>query len=115
MTNFGQNLKYARENKELTQEAVMRLTGIHRKSLSGYENNVAEPDLMTVATLARLYNVSADQLLGISQEKTEPLLSQMERQLLKKINRLDKQHLAELNAILDIMIRYSSDKPGIQQ
>ena len=40
-------LKNARENKEYTQKQVMELTGIHRKSLSGYENNVAEPDLST--------------------------------------------------------------------
>ncbi len=110
MTNFGRNLKYARENKELTQEAVMRLTGIHRKSLSGYENNVAEPDLMTLATLATLYNVSIDQLLGVNTSAADPLPTPIERQFLNKIRKLDKQHLTELNALLDIMIRYSSGK-----
>jgi len=109
MTNFGKNLKHARENKELTQEAVMRLTGINRKSLSGYENNVAQPDLMTFATLAKLYNVSADLLLGISPELSQQLPSPAERQVLKKIKKLDREHLSELNALLDIMIHYSSE------
>lgn len=109
MTNFGKNLKHARENKELTQEAVMRLTGINRKSLSGYENNVAQPDLMTFATLAKLYNVSADLLLGISPELSQQLPSPAERRVLKKIKKLDREHLSELNALLDIMIHYSSE------
>ena len=47
MKDIGKILKNARENKEYTQKQVMELTGIHRKSLSGYENNVAEPDLST--------------------------------------------------------------------
>lgn len=50
MKDIGKILKNARENKEYTQKQVMELTGIHRKSLSGYENNVAEPDLSTFAT-----------------------------------------------------------------
>lgn len=54
MKDIGKILKNARENKEYTQKQVMELTGIHRKSLSGYENNVAEPDLSTFATLANL-------------------------------------------------------------
>ena len=63
MKDIGKILKNARENKEYTQKQVMELTGIHRKSLSGYENNVAEPDLSTFATLANLYGISADEAL----------------------------------------------------
>ena len=37
MKDIGKILKNARENKEYTQKQVMELTGIHRKSLSGYE------------------------------------------------------------------------------
>ena len=46
IANIGEILKNAREDKGLTQAEVMRITGINRKSLSGYENNVAEPDLL---------------------------------------------------------------------
>ena len=41
----------------------MELTGINRKTLSGYENSVAEPDLDTFARLLRLYQLSADEVL----------------------------------------------------
>ena len=56
----------------------------------------------------RLYNVSADLLLGIASELSEQLPSPAERQVLKKIKKLDREHLAELNALLDIMLHYSS-------
>ncbi|MCB8575686.1 helix-turn-helix domain-containing protein [Dorea formicigenerans] len=66
MKDIGAVLKNARENKEFTQKQVMELTGINKKSLSGYENNVAEPDLQTFATLINLYGLSADEVLEIS-------------------------------------------------
>ena len=47
----------------------MELTGINRKTLSGYENSAAEPDLDTFARLLRLYQLSADEVLGILAEK----------------------------------------------
>lgn len=65
MKDIGAVLKNARENKEFTQKQVMELTGINKKSLSGYENNVAEPDLQTFATLINLYGLSADEKLAL--------------------------------------------------
>ena len=71
MLNLGQILRAAREDKDLRQIDVMRLTGINNKNLSGYENSVAEPDLETLGTLFKLYGLSADNILGISPEKPE--------------------------------------------
>lgn len=51
----------------------MELTGINRKTLSGYENSVAEPDLDTFARLLRLYQLSADEVLGIKTSTPPPL------------------------------------------
>lgn len=82
MKDIGKILKYARENKKYTQKQVMELTGIHRKSLSGYENNVAEPDLSTFATLANLYGISADEVLDIGGKASSDSLPQCEFQVL---------------------------------
>lgn len=54
MKNIGLTLKRRRENKNYTQKHVMELTGINRKSLSGYENNVAEPDLNILCDLSTI-------------------------------------------------------------
>lgn len=66
--SLGERLRLAREKKELTQIAVFKKIGIHNKTLSGYENNVASPDPETLKDLALLYDVSSDYLLGITNE-----------------------------------------------
>lgn len=65
MEHIGEILRTAREDNFYTQKKVMELTGINRKTLSGYENSVAEPDLDTFARLLRLYQLSANEVLGI--------------------------------------------------
>ena len=65
MEHIGEILRTAREDNFYTQKKVMELTGINRKTLSGYENSVAEPDLDTFARFLRLYQLSADEVLGI--------------------------------------------------
>ena len=64
--DLGHILKCAREDKDLSQKKVMELTGINNKTLSGYENNVSEPDFNTLVTLFRLYDISLDELLYAS-------------------------------------------------
>ena len=62
---LAQRLKLCRENKKLTQIDVYNRTGINNKTLSGYENDVSDPDLETLKILAGLYEVTTDYLLGI--------------------------------------------------
>ena len=64
MSVLSERLRQARENKELTQRKVQELTGINSKTLSGYENDVSEPDAKTLSDLATLYGVTTDFLTG---------------------------------------------------
>ena len=73
MEELGYALRLARERRGLTQTQVMNLTGINNKTLSGYENNIAEPDLQTLTTLLRLYRVSADRLLHLPADEVRLL------------------------------------------
>lgn len=66
MLSFGERLQRARKRKGWTQTQVMNQTNITDKSLSRYENGASAPDPATIATLCRLYDVSADYLLGLS-------------------------------------------------
>lgn len=82
--NIGEFLKAAREDLDLSQVKVMKMTGINNKTLSGYENGVSEPDLQTLATLANLYGFSVDKLLNINN------LSIDEEKLLTNFRKLSK-------------------------
>lgn len=110
MKNIGLILKNARENKNLTQKQVMELTGINRKSLSGYENNVAEPDLYTFSQLANLYGFSADEVLGIKPSPTFLALQTSELKVLSLYKELDAQHQEELLLLLNTLVIHLSKK-----
>lgn len=106
MKNIGLTLKQARENKNYTQKHVMELTGINRKSLSGYENNVAEPDLNTFAILARLYNLSADEILEIKPPYTSIKFSKLEKGMLCAFRNLTEGKQREFLVQLEALVEY---------
>ena len=105
MNEIGFALKNARENKELTQKKVMELTGINSKTLSGYENNISEPDLNTFACLMDLYGTSADEILKIKPSQETPQ-TRNEKQLLSLFRKLDKTHQNELLIQLNALVKY---------
>ncbi len=110
MKNIGLILKNARERNNLTQKQVMELTGINRKSLSGYENNVAEPDLHTFSLLANLYGFSADDVLDIHPSVTLLTLQASELKILSLFKELDSQHQEELLILLNTLVTHLSKK-----
>ncbi|MFF2907668.1 helix-turn-helix domain-containing protein [Paenibacillus sp. NPDC057934] len=63
MKTIGERLREAREQKNYKQIHVMKKVGINNKTLSGYENGVSKPDYDTLKTLAKLYEVSLDELI----------------------------------------------------
>ena len=89
---------------------IMELTGIHRKSLSGYENNVAEPDLSTFATLANLYGISADEVLDIGGKASSDSLPQCKFQVLSLFKELDPKHQEELLIQITALVRFLHTK-----
>ena len=80
---LGENLKYLRKQKELSQEQVSKMLEIPRPTYSGYENKVSEPGFAMLGKLADFFNVSIDQLLRSDIEKigVTPLLDIEGRQL----------------------------------
>lgn len=93
MSTLGERLKLARERTGLKQTQVKERTNINNKTLSGYENNVSEPDAATLSTLAELYGVSYKWLLsgeGSMIEK-KPLISKDERDIAKRLKQFEEE------------------------
>jgi len=71
LSTLGERLRLARDRVGLKQTQVKERTNINNKTLSGYENDVSEPDTNTLVTLAELYGVSFKWLLTGTGEMAE--------------------------------------------
>lgn len=61
--SFGLNLKKLRQERGLTQQQVADELGITKATYSGYETGRREPDVFKIKALAKLFDVSGDDLL----------------------------------------------------
>lgn len=64
--NVPERLRKAREEAGYTQQQIQDMTAIRRQNISKYETGALEPNLEVLGTLAQLYNVTSDWLLGVS-------------------------------------------------
>ena len=63
-------LKEYRTKSKITQKEIARLLCIPQTTYSSYETGKAEPDIKTLIALAKLFNISLDELLGQQKIKT---------------------------------------------
>ena len=63
---FGKNLKYYRIEKNLTQKQVADRIGLAISAVSSYESGTRYPSYDVLVKLARIFHVSTDYLLGIT-------------------------------------------------
>jgi transcriptional regulator with XRE-family HTH domain len=62
---FGNVFKEQRKNAGLSQRQVADVLHIHQSNISDWENNVHRPEYERLIELAKLYEVSLEELLGI--------------------------------------------------
>ena len=66
MQTFQDRLRALREDNDLSQEVVARFLGTSQTMYSQYERGVYEMPMRHVIHICTLYNVSADDLLGVT-------------------------------------------------
>ncbi len=64
--NMGEKLKSLRIEKKLTQKQVAERIGLAISAVSSYEAGTRYPSYDVLVKLARIYHVSTDYLLGIT-------------------------------------------------
>jgi len=68
MNKISERIKELRLEKELTQPQLGNLLGLSRKAISHYENGATQPTLETVINMCKIFEVSADYLLGLEND-----------------------------------------------
>ncbi|KUP22365.1 helix-turn-helix transcriptional regulator [Paenibacillus sp. DMB5] len=105
MSVVSERLKKARKKSGLTQVDVQKKTGIHNKTLSGYENEVSEPDIGTINILSDLYEVSVDWLYGKTDDQkkvvSQTSMDENRRYLIDKIMRASDEDLPDLKILIN--------------
>lgn len=94
MVNKGNKLKNLRSEKNLTQKQVADRIGLAISAISSYESGTRYPSYEVLIKLARMFHVSTDYLLGITDKRNLDvtglddsevnLLSQLTEMLRKK-------------------------------
>jgi transcriptional regulator with XRE-family HTH domain len=69
MVNFGKRLKKLRLQNELSQEQLAKRLGMTKSVVSAYENGIRMPSYEALISIARIFKVSTDYLLGVENKK----------------------------------------------
>ena len=72
MNKFSKRLRQLRSNKEMKQSDIAEILGVSMQSYSAYENG-REPNYDTLIQIAKLFDVSSDYLLGLTDAKTRDI------------------------------------------
>ena len=90
MFDFGNHLRMLREKHGISQEELGRRVGRAGSVISNYENNIKIPTLDVLTTMARIYDVSLDYLVGFD-KKDQVLLTDMTDEQRDLVRRLVKE------------------------
>ncbi len=64
--NLGNNISERRKAMGLTQEELATKLGVSPQAVSKWENNLSCPDISLLPDISKLFNISVDELLGVS-------------------------------------------------
>ena len=67
---LGENIKKERERLGISQAKPGEYVSKSQQAVGKWEKDIAEPDTKTIDLLAKLFGVSVDYLLGISDQQT---------------------------------------------
>ena len=105
--SFGTKLKELREKKGLSQIEFAKLTNLTRSAISMYELEKREPNLNTLITFAKFFNVDINTLLEFNNIISNNIieLSADEKELIKKYRQLTAEQQGAIENNIDYFIQ----------
>ncbi len=86
---FGQNLIRLRKERGLSQQDLANNTGLTKRMISYYENEVVNPPIEKVKILAKALKVSINELLDTKKQiSSKSKFAQIDTRTLKKIEQI---------------------------
>ncbi len=72
--NIGERIAYYRRLNAMTQEDLAQRLNISTQAVSKWEQKITSPDITLLPELARIFNISIDELFGMKVD-TEPVFN----------------------------------------
>lgn len=87
MLGLGEKIKRLRESREWSQAELARRSGVTKSAISTYELDMRTPSADVVCAFAKVFGVTADYLLGISERRTVEVegLSEHDEALIREL------------------------------
>lgn len=90
---IGEVIQQLREESNMLQADLAKQLGLGRTTISNYENNYSYPDLETIIAISKIFHVSTDYLLGVSDvQQSASATTENEAKVLKYYNRLNSEN-----------------------
>lgn len=96
MEYFGDKLKALRKEKGLTQQQLAEKMELVKGSISAYEQNTKYPSLDVLIKLCTFFHVSADYMLGLSDDiqfKVSALTEEQTQLIFRLISELEQYNM----------------------
>jgi transcriptional regulator with XRE-family HTH domain len=100
---LGERIKRLRQERNWSQTQLAQKLGLHQKQLSGYERNIHTPSVEVLIRVAELLDVSLDYLAFENREDTRSANQIADRDLLSKMEEVDKLPDIDKNAIKAVL------------
>lgn len=97
--SFGERLRELRIERNISQKAIADALDLSINAISQYENCKRFPDEKVLVRICDFYKISADYLLGLTDNKHSP----MTREEIKN-NIIDSNQHVALEKILDMLV-----------
>lgn len=104
MSYFSEKIKLLRAQNGYTQKQVADEIGISQGNYSGLENGKYEPSLAALTALSDFYDEFIDTLVRPIRIVEDTELTESERIILRKYNRLNYRDQSEIERIIDMKI-----------
>lgn len=86
MNSLGERIVYYRKRAQLTQEQLAEKCSVSAQAVSKWENDLTSPDISLLPSLAALFGITCDELLGVRKAEVaqiDPGLVDINKMLLK--------------------------------
>ncbi|MDD4773978.1 MAG: helix-turn-helix transcriptional regulator [Eubacteriales bacterium] len=83
---IGDQIKYFRRAKDITQEEFAIILGVSYQSVSRWENNTCYPDMELLPTIADFFEITVDKLLGVDESIEKAHVNEYLRQFQSEVS-----------------------------